>query len=345
MINIFCNIKLMNKLFFCFLLLIFFSCENKKFKVDVSKIDIKKVEVLRLDKDLFESEPNTIGNKTNEMVKKYGGFYPLFVTRIINSGGILDSSYLFNLNHFLNDRDMKEAYLECKKNYSDLTFLEPPLTDAFKHLKYYFPTAVIPSVVAYMSGFNYSISTDDSTLGIGLEMYLGNDSKFYQMLQFPKYKTLNMGKANILPDGVRGWLLNNFENKSSKADFLSEIIYNGKIYYLMDALLPEVHDSLKIGYTLQQLDWCKKQEYSMWTYILEQKMLYSNNMNDLIKFTREAPFTAAFGNESPPRTGNWIGWQIVKQYMNHHSDVSLQQLMDEPDAQKIFTQSKYKPNK
>ena len=113
----------------------------------------------------------------------------------------------------------------------------------------------------------------------------------------------------------------------------------------MDALLPEVSDTLKIGYSAKQLEWCKASEFNMWAYIIEQKMLYSNDMNELIKFTHEGPFTAAFGKDSPGRTGNWLGWQIVRAYMNHHPEVTLQQLMDETDTQKIFTQSKYKPNK
>ena len=55
--------------------------------------------------------------------------------------------------------------------------------------------------------------------------------------------------------------------------------------------------------------------------------------------------TAAFGKESPPRLGEWIGWQIVKSYMNNHPEITLQQLLHKNDSQEILIQSGYKPEK
>jgi uncharacterized protein YjaZ len=47
--------------------------------------------------------------------------------------------------------------------------------------------------------------------------------------------------------------------------------------------------------------------------------------------------------ESPGRIGQWLGWQIVKSYMENN-DVTLDQLLKtEPTV--IFNKSKYKPKK
>ena len=81
----------------------------------------------------------------------------------------------------------------------------------------------------------------------------------------------------------------------------------------------------------------------MWSYFIQNKMLYSTDLNEIMKFTHEGPFTSAFSKESPARTAHWVGWQIVRAYMNKNPEITLQQLMDEMDAQKILTQSKYKP--
>ena len=64
-----------------------------------------------------------------------------------------------------------------------------------------------------------------------------------------------------------------------------------------------------------------------------------------MKFTTDGPFTTAFSKEAPPRIGYWIGRQIIKQYVKNNPFVSLQQLMDEKDAQKILMKAKYKPSK
>jgi gliding motility-associated lipoprotein GldB len=319
------------------------SCNQSRLDIDVSQVQVPPIEIKRLEKDLFEINPQEIAAKTPDLVKKYGSFYPLFITRIVNDGGIKDSSYIYNLKQFLLDANMREAYNDCIKKYPELDFLSAPLTDAFKHYKHYFPEKIIPRVVTYMSGFNYSIVSDDSTLGIGIEMYLGPNSQFYKMIQFPKYKTVTMDKEYILPDCIRGWLMNEFEYNQQQNDFLSQIVHYGKIMYLLDAMLPEVEDSLKTGFSGKQLKWCKKNENEMWSYLVSQKMLYSTDNTEIIKYTHEGPFTSAFSKESPARTGHWIGWQIVKSYMNNHSEITLQQLVNETDAQKILAQSKYKP--
>jgi len=62
-------------------------------------------------------------------------------------------------------------------------------------------------------------------------------------------------------------------------------------------------------------------------------------------YLNEAPFTPGLGekNESAPRLGIWTGWQIVRQYMENHADITLQQLMANNDAQTILNDSKYRP--
>jgi hypothetical protein len=48
--------------------------------------------------------------------------------------------------------------------------------------------------------------------------------------------------------------------------------------------------------------------------------------------------------ESPGNVGSWLGLQIVKSYMNAHSDMTLEQLMAESkDAQRFLQESRYKP--
>jgi uncharacterized protein YjaZ len=83
----------------------------------------------------------------------------------------------------------------------------------------------------------------------------------------------------------------------------------------------------------------------MWSYFIAQKLLYTTDQAEVMKFTTDGPFTSAFSKEAPPRVGYWLGRQIVKQYMNKNPKVTLQQLMNETDAQVILTKAKYKPSK
>jgi hypothetical protein len=123
------------------------------------------------------------------------------------------------------------------------------------------------------------------------------------------------------------------------------MIYNGKIMYFMDKILPDAGDTLKISYTRDQLKWCTDFEPKIWAYFLEENLLYETDYPKIQKYLTEAPFTPGLGerNESAPKLAVWTGWQIVRAYMDKHPEVTLQQLMANKDAQKILNESKYRP--
>jgi uncharacterized protein YjaZ len=126
---------------------------------------------------------------------------------------------------------------------------------------------------------------------------------------------------------------------------LDEMIEAGKRLYFVDAMIPATEDCYKIGYTQAQADWIIKNEAHVWAAIIENRMLYASDGQTIRLFMADGPFTAEFSKESPPRLGEWIGWQIVKRYMSNSDEVTLPQLMNETDAQKILTLSRYKPEK
>ncbi|MFB1002946.1 MAG: gliding motility lipoprotein GldB, partial [Bacteroidia bacterium] len=111
-----------------------------------------------------------------------------------------------------------------------------------------------------------------------------------------------------------------------------------------DLPMPEHHDSLKINYHSGQIEYCEAQEKNMWTYLIEEEVLFSSDKNDYQRnYFNEGPFTAPFGNDSPPRTGAWIGWQIVRKYMNANPEVTIHDLLKDEDHQTIFQKSGYRP--
>ena len=240
---------------------------------------------------------------------------------------------------------MNDTYNDCEKEFPSTDKLKEDFTQSFKYFNYYFPDKKLPKVVTMITGFNYPAVTIDSTIGIGLDMYLGSDSKYYKWLTFPRYKTLFMTKENIVPDAVHSWMLAEFPYNMNKSDFLSEIVYMGKILYLTDALLPKTSDTLKIHYSTLQMEYCNQNEFNVWSYFAAQKLLYTTDQTKIMKFTSDGPFTSAFSKEAPPLIGYWTGWQIVRGYMKNNPKISMQELINEPDAQLILTKAKYKPAK
>ncbi len=325
--------------------LFFSSCGNNRLNVNVANVSIPEVTIDRLDQDIFKMDTANIEVATKKLEKKYGHFYSGFIIGILNNGGLRDSSYSYRIKKFISDRDMRQAYSDCQKIYPTTDTLQTQFTEAFKYFTHYFPNRKLPKVVTMMSGFNRDIILLDSTLAIGLEMYLGDNNLFYKMLDLPHYKKMFMNKQAIMPDAIRSWMINEFPYMMNATDFLSDITYMGKIMYLTDALLPDVNDTLKLKYSQKQIEYCTQNEFNIWSYFAAQKLLYTTDQAEIMKYTADGPFTSALSKESAPRIGYWIGLQIIKQYMNNNPDITLQQLMKETNAQQILTKAKYKPKK
>jgi hypothetical protein len=314
------------------------SCRHKPLDVDVSGIQTEPVKIGRFEKDLFGGPLDATA-----LTAKYGDFFRGFVEIKLCANGISDPSCPGEVRAFVSDRDMRDIYTACEKEFPAMDFLESGIQDAFRHFKYYFPTRSLPHVNTMMSGFNYHFLNLNKTIGIGLEWYLGAGSDFYNRLQYPIYKKANMTREHILPEFVKAWMLTEFEEKSPKNDFLTSIVNEGKVAYLLDAMLPKMEDTLKIGFTNNQLSWCKQNEAHIWSFFIQRKVLYSTDYQEIAQFTNEGPFTTGFSKDSPARTGTWIGWQIVRSYMAKNKKVTLQQLMEDHDAQKLLAAAGYKP--
>lgn len=317
------------------------SCSDNKPDLDVDVKDIPvKVQILRFEKDLFGISPDQLQKKLPDLKKKYGAILDIFA-QAINIESPSDSMFIFSLSKFVNDPDMKTVAAEVMKKYNNVSALDSSLTQALKHFSYYYPGKKVPRVFTCMSGFNYFIIPADSILGISLEMYMGRDFRYYPMLGMPAYQIRNMTEDYIVPDFVKTMAFSMYPEKPE--DLLGYMIYHGKVLYFLDALMPEANDTLKIGYTAKNMEYCEKNEKNIWKYFISNKLFYTKDLTEISKHVGDAPFTIPLGKLSAPRVGVWVGWQIVRTYMKNNSTITLPQLMQQKNAQLILSKSKYKP--
>ncbi len=328
---------------FFILLLVLSACHRNPLNIDVSSINLT-LKIGRLDQDLFRVTPENIKNVVPDLKKKYGPFFSLYNKEILAIGNSDDSLYNGYLLTFLKDSTIIRAKLSSDSLFRDFQPYASRLEMAFKHYRYYYPELPVPNVYTYLSGFNQSIVTAPGTLGISLDNYLGPGCRFYRQLGIFEYKKRNMEPQKLVYDALFGWISQQFEYKGNTENLISEMIYQGKLLYFLDALVPDGPDSLKIGYTKVQLDWCKEHEPDMWSFLVEKKMLFSGDRMESVRFINPAPFTTPFGQKSPGRTGVWLGWQIVKSYLKKNPVIKLRSLMEENDYYKILNQSGYSPD-
>ncbi len=334
-------------LFFLISLLIT-ACGRSK-KVDVSNIKVD-VKIERFDKEFDELRTKPMAQQALYLQKKYGAFYRHVVALMIQDDNvnINDTAYFKLLRQVFAGQPYQDLKHDVDSVYPDVDKPQEELADAFKHVKYYYPQKTLPHVYAYVSGFEVQTIIGDGYYGIGLDLFLGGNSRFYPALTeaYPRYLSRNFNEENIVPRVIEGMAREDMypESDSSKS-LLSKMVYNGKIMYFIDQMLPDVPDSTKIGYTDAQLKWCDQFQSKIWAYFLDENLLYETDYPKIQKYLTEAPFTPGLGekNESAPKLAVWTGWQIVRAYMDKHPEVTLPMLMLNTDAQKILNEANYRP--
>ena len=335
-------------LLFCALIftLVFWACGDSPVEVDVDKVNMPPIKVLRLDQDLFQLESQNFEAESKKLENKYGRFYNFYLMNFLAPNGVKDSAYKKSVLSFTHDKDVREAHAFTQKLYDEKSFttIAEQINDCVKRFHVLFPNKKCPNkLITVSSGWNYAFAYMDSSLVVALDMYLGDTCKFYQMLRYPQYQVRKMNAENIVSDVLRGWMLTEFDKSEAANNLISHAIFYGKLFYAIQALMPEAEDSLIIGYTGKQMAYCKQYEKNLWAYFAEKNRLYENNMNTIRELTSDGPFTGAIHKECPPRIAMWVGWQIVKQYMKNNKGVTLDQLMATKDAQIILSKSKYRP--
>lgn len=326
--------------------LILSACTHNK-KIDVSNINAD-VKIERFDHDFDAMRNKPMALQAAYLQKQYGSFYPDFIERILQVGSTKDTAYFKALHQVFAGKAYNDLKHDADAAFPNMDQQNVSLTEAFKHIKYYYPQKRLPRVYAYISGFQAQTTIGDGYFGVGIDLFLGADSRFYPSLTnaFPHYLSKWFTPDNITPRVVEGIAREDMfpEDDNDKA-LLNKMIYNGKIMYFMDRVLPDMADSTKIRYTTEQLKWCNEFEGKIWGYFLEQNLLYETDYQKIQKYLTEAPFTPGLGekNESAPKLAVWTGWQIIRKYMDKHPDVTLPQLMADKDAQKLLNESGYHP--
>ena len=234
---------------------------------------------------------------------------------------------------------------EVLKAFPSNLEIEDQLIPLFQHIEYYFPAVETPVVVTLTSDVDYrnKVILADNMLMISLDTYLGSEHPFY--LGIAKYIAQNLEKSQIEQD-VASIYAERLIIKPLDRTFLSSMVYYGKQLYLKDLWLPDSNDNQKMGYTDEEMNWVLENETEIWRYFIENEILYSTDPKLLSRFIYPAPFSKFYlevDNDSPGSIGKYIGWQIVRSFMDRNT-VSVQQLMM-MQADEIFKQSKYKPKK
>jgi gliding motility-associated lipoprotein GldB len=240
------------------------------------------------------------------------------------------------------DSALRVLYDSVKVEYPDLSEVQQDLENAFKYIRHYFPDFVAPKVYTFVSGFNSDLVVSEDLIVIGLDYFLPADHTFQP--DVARYMAVRYDKSHLVPMIVLAISSKYNSINPQETTLLSEMIYYGKAYHFVKAILPCTSDQYIIGYTPEEIAECYDNEEFIWAHFVENELLYETNPFEIRKYIGEAPFTDAISTKAPGRLGRWLGWNIVDDFQVAQ-DISLPDLMAESDSEKIFRQSGYRPRR
>lgn len=325
-------------LFFLIPVGLFWGCRQKPhWEADVTATSKPNISISRYEEVLFNLNPFTL----REDIDPYIGEFYFFLGEAIDTAE--GQEQLFD---YITDPFLISIYQDLQEIWSTVDPLETSLSEALRYYQYHFPNHPLPRLYTYISGLDYHlpIKYAEGHMAIGIDMYLGADYPKYAQAGIPQYMRERFTPGHTALDAMRMLAESHLQEKASRPETLLDfMIYEGKVLYFLDCMFPRKSDTLKMPYTTSQLHWMRNNAGPVWAYFIENDMVYSTDRQMINKFVGDAPFTAAFSENSAPRTAAWLGWQMVREYMRRHPEISLQKLLQETDSRKILAASRYRP--
>ncbi len=327
-------------------MMLFYACKSKKGIPDVSRIKVD-ISVERFDQDFFSIDSNNIREGLQKLQYKHRDFYWDFMQEILGvNGSDTSMNTLLVTKEFL--RGYSPIYDSLQLIYNKTGWLEQELEKAYQYVKYYFPNYKTGNAILFVGPFDSpGVAATRSGLAIGLQQYAGKNFSVYQSAPgqelFPLYISRRFEPEYIVPNCMKAVAEDIFPDQSRGKPLIEQMIEKGKQWFLLDKFLPYGPDSIKTGYTQQQLKWCQENEGLIWSYIVKNEDLNSLNPSVIQTYIGEGPFTQGFSQEfSPGNIGQWIGWQIVKKFVAKNPGMKPGDVM-KTEARKILEDAKYKP--
>jgi hypothetical protein len=316
--------------------IIFSSCKKDCSElVDTSKV-VAEVKVVNL-----ESEIATL--KTVDDAEKFLQKHSLFTSYHLDAG--IPRELLVKQLLFWGSPLLDTLRMDVKTQFGDFASTKTQIEDVVKRTKFFFPNFQIPEVNTMVSGFgDYVISDVDSLLLIGLDYFL-DSSAHYQphREEMPDYI-----KRHLNPNTVDVKTAFSFSNRLVEvvADqkLINQMIKFGKQYYYMSQVLPCKKEYELFDYSANDWAEIKSNEFTIYSFFTKNELFYNTKGENVRLFLSDRPNCVEIGDKCPGRIGRWLGYEIVKSYVEK-TGISLAKLMKETDHVKIFTQSGYKPKK
>jgi hypothetical protein len=337
---------IMKQLVFIFLFFGLTSCKNDNIP-DVSNIKVN-VTVERFEQDFFKIDTLKTEQQIDALQTKYPNFTIDYLYNILGATPQKDSTIKL-VNLFINDNVYKQVFNDAQDQYKNFSKHEKEIIESFKFIKHYFPSYNLPSKVITFIGPIDGVGTaltSNHDIAIGLQSFLGANYPLYQTAYvqeiYPSYIAKRFEPNYLAVNVVKNIVEDLFPYTSNGRPLIEQMVEKGKRLYLINAFMPNVADSLKIGYTANQLSECNNNEAFIFSYFVQNNLLFQTEPSIIMPYITDGPKTQELSQTAPGNIGSFVGLKIVQNWMKKNKGKTLEQLMKTP-ATAIFNEANYKP--
>ncbi len=267
--------------------------------------------------------------------------------RVFLAGDLNNPDAVRYLKDFATDPFSITLYNKVKTAFPDLSKVEPVVEEVMAHFHYYYPEIQLPTkVYTCVTGVTAdvpAVQIFDDNIVIALDWYL-DDEEVYDQVGMPRYMSLRRNMSTLAKDVAEQLYMYYLYEWRKQGQIVDEMVFYGRRNFFVEAMCPELPDSVLLGYSSDQWQWAVENEGQMWADIVGNRRLYDSKLDAYMMFFGDGPFTQAYSNEAPSRLGEFFGLNIVRSYASNH-EFRLQDLIERKDLQDIFQDSGYKPKK
>lgn len=308
--------------------LLLMSCQRNPLDVDASEVKVD-IGFVNMDSAFVSSDRQRLLTLHHMFLTELSEIYEYELGYCLRMGDASDTTFLNSMDQFLNDPYVSRLEKRISEKFKDMGQKRKEIREGFKYLKYHFPEGKQPDNIVFMNAFFASSAfSTEKQIGIGLERYLGGNTDVIKELpyqDFPEWEKERMEEKYLSRDALCSWIMTHYVEEVD-GNLAENIVRWGKILYLTQAVYPKSEPALILRYSEEDYKWAVDNEYSLWKYLVDEKLLFKIDELNTKNLLGDGPFTPGLPEKGPDRLGQFLGYRMVLKYMEI-KDITLEELV------------------
>lgn len=217
-----------------------FLCSACELRLKLSDDESETTSFIKIQRyDRLEARYLTTGDFSalQQMSTEYPTETRTLIEDVLKLGQVNDPEINTHFLNFYQDSVLQTIILDAERQYANIDDLNKDFTMAFEKLRQWLPDIVIPMVYTQITALDQSIVVSESSIGISLDKYLGEDYPLYVRYYTPEQRAM-MKREYILPDCLSFLLISQYHLPNfDTCEQIERDYHIGKIHWVVNKVL------------------------------------------------------------------------------------------------------------